>query len=200
MNQNFWERSAAAVAQSLRGLTLAINGHEALMINVSPYERNSTERGLYKPMLEMPAGSVYCPRLMKSILLCIVTGKGKMQGSRVRIDDIEIAGRRYTGPGNVTEALGITVAKSSGTARLVSPLRVEVDLQGQPRRKAQPAPKRKGKIRQAPPLSEQALVRLMPQIVERWLKDDPPISLEAYTNALLEECGTEYELRKRIGS
>ena len=147
-------------------------------------------------MHSMESGQVYCPRLINAILLCIVTGKNTTAGSRVRIDEIELNGNRYTGPGNVTDALGITVAKDTGTAHFNDPVQVRIDLSQQPQRR-QPTTKKK-KRRQETPLSNRAWARLMPLITDRYIAEDPSITFDNYLNALLRECKTETALRKRV--
>jgi len=176
---------------------LVVDDKQALIIDVSAYQRKSDERGLYKPMYEMEVGRVYCPRLIRAILICIVTGRGRTVGSHVRIDDIELDGTRYKGPGLVASALGIDVANTQGWAKKVGELVVEVELdtqQGRTRRKT--VQKKQPWYESA--LGKSGLARLMPQIVDRYLAGDPAISFEGYLNALLRECRTETELRRRI--
>ncbi|MDP3685667.1 MAG: hypothetical protein Q8R32_02445, partial [bacterium] len=178
------------------GRTLRIGHREAVILHVSAYERDDHERGLYKPMLEMKAGEAYCPRLMNAILLCIVTGKGKTLGSRVRIDEIELRGVRFDGPGRVTDALGITTANARGSARIVDDLCVEVDLDVCPLQAPRNAGKKQSK--QEPRISKKMLAKYLPGIVTKFLAEKHPITLQEYLNLLLETCGSEWELRKRI--
>lgn len=201
MNQSFWEREPSTVARSLLGLGLGVHGKEAVILHATPYEREEQERGLYKPMLAMQAGDVYCPKLMQSVLLLITTGKGRTLGSCIRIDDIELDGSRYQGPGRVSDALRIVTAKAKGRAQVVDPLRVEVVFDTPPtqaRLAARPRPQRKQPLGKDPGLNKEALARLLPKIVDKYLADNPAVSFEEYLNRLLAECETEWELRKRV--
>lgn len=197
MRQSLWENLASDVAVSLKGRTLRVGFQKAVVLKASAYGRAEQERGLYRPMLDMKAGDVYCPRIRNTIMLCIVTGQGRTLGGCVRIDGIEINGARHTGPGAVTGALGITVPRSKGSARIVGARDVELSLDTIPLRKPRGgAQKQPPKIKQG--ISDKALARLLPLIVDRYLADDPPVTFEGYLNALLQECATETELRKKI--
>lgn len=196
MSTSFWARSASGVAKSIAGMALRIGHHEAVILHASAYERDEPERGLYKPMLEMKAGDVYCPRLMNSILLCIVTGKGKSIGSRVRIDEIELRGVRFEGPGRVTDALGIVTANARGLAQIVDDLCVEVNLDVRPLQPSHDT--RKKEPTRTPKISKKTLAKHLPEVVRKFLAEKHPITFQEYLNVLLETCGTEWELRKRI--
>lgn len=199
MPQSFWKRSAKEVANSMRGMTLRVGNKEAIIIDASAYERDDDDRGLYKPMHDMKPGGVYCPRLMNSILLCIITGKGKTVGGRVRIDDIEMRGVRHQGPGIVASVLGVNQARAHGSARLVDELTIELNIDDYPVRVAF-RPARKRQLPASPAISKKSLAKLLPQIVEKYLREDPPSSFDAYLNMLLAECGTVGKLRRKISS
>lgn len=196
MSQSFWGRDPKDVALDLSGLTLRVGNKKAIIFNATPYDRSEQQRGLYKPMLEMAAGDVYCPKLMTSVLLLITTGTGETLGSCVRIDDIQIGGIRHEGAGRVTAALGITTAKSRGVARIVDDICVEVSLDAHPLQASQD--KASGKPKREPSIGPKVLAKLLPQILKKYLAERPPISFEDYLNNLLRECKSEGDLRRKI--
>lgn len=197
MSQSLWENRASDVAVALKGRSLQVGSQEAVVLQASAYGRSEQERGLYRPMLDMKAGDIYCPRIRNTIMLCIVTGQGRTLGGCVRIDGIEINGARHTGPGAVSGALGITVPRSKGSARIAGVREVEINLDTIPLRKPSGSAQKQS-LKTKYGISDKAMARLLPLIVNRYLADDPPVTFEGFLNTLLQECATETVLRQRI--
>lgn len=196
MDQSFWERSARDVAASLPGFVLHVGGKEAVIFHATPFECDEQQRGLYKPMLDMEGGQVYCPKFMASVLLLIATGKGKTKGGCVRIDDIELDGVRFEGPGRVTSALGIVTANARGLAQIVDNACVDVLLDTH-----SPQPRRNASVKQPQRergISETVLAKYRKLIVKKYLAENHRITFQEYLNLLLETCTTEAELSKRV--
>ena len=196
MDELFWRQQPQTVAQAMLGKLLVVGETEGWVLRTegSPRAKNAT--GIYKPMLEMAPGDVYCPRTRNSILLLIVTQDGVDIGGCVLIRSAEIGGTTFDGPGKVTEAFGITVPRVSGTAEIGEDDDTVLVHLGTSRAKDQPKPSRP-RLRAYAAIGWETVRRNMPRIAKCFLSQ-PLGRFEDFLERILEGCTSEMELLKRL--
>lgn len=195
MDQPFWKQDPQPAAQRLLGKLLIVGSTEAWVLRTEGFSRSQNSTGIYKPILSMPPGDVYCPRSRNSILLLVVTQDGSDTGGCVLIRAAEIGGVVFEGPGKVTEALGITEARTCGKAELADDDTVVLHLGTslttvQPKSMSQRVPAARS-------LGWAVIRRYMPTIAQKFFKQSVR-SFEEYLGNLLEGCSSEVELLNRL--
>jgi len=99
----------------LRGKILRVGSKVYTINEAEGFARDENERGIYKPIVDMAPGEVYCPRARNTILFLIACHDGRGPGGCVLIRGLLSPDRGLIDkPGNVSAALGITVPKTTG--------------------------------------------------------------------------------------
>lgn len=184
MDENIWQQKPSDVARLLIGKLLVVGSTQAWILQAQGFRRAENSNGIYRPILEMQPGGVYCPRRRNWILLLIVTRDGNHAGGCVLVRSVEIGGRIFDGPGHVTDELGITQARACGRADVVDQNTVSIHfesvLQSQPPRPRTVPVFLKGGI------TLNTIERLMPRIASVYLRLRPQPCFEDYANHLVE--------------
>jgi len=115
----FFDQSYGKLAKALVGRTLVVGKTEVEVLAAQGYSRESNSDPLYEPVISKNPGEIYCPRHRGAILLLIACKDKSLEGGCVLIRKIKIGEVEYSGPGLVSEALGITEHKSTGQIREV---------------------------------------------------------------------------------
>ena len=196
MDKTFWQGQPKAVARSLLGKSLICGDTEAVILKAAGYSRAQNEGdGLYRPLIELPPGAVYCPRRRNAVLLLIVTADGKESGGCVLMRTVEVGGVIYDGPGRVTNRLGLNEHGTSGRTEWLDDDTFVVRIEGVP------APRALSKHRpsiQGNGIGKEVLESLMPRIVNKYLAEKPAKTFHSFLSTLLGECANVAELRKRL--
>lgn len=183
----------SSLARQLVGRTLVVGDLRATIVEAQPFPRSDTEKPLYRPLLELEPGGVYTPRQYSSVLFHLLAAGGGCVGIRA----IELDGQIISGPGRVTEALGLTTPKNTGRIRELKSgdLKLEMDTPPDP-------PKRAMKKAVAPTrtngLGRGTIARHMRQIAQAWMKAPARSrpTIEKFVDGILETCHSEAELRR----
>ena len=181
----------------LRGKILRM-GQRVFTINVAEgYARSENEKGIYKPIVGMAPGTVYCPRSRNTILFLIACFDGQGIGGCVLIRELLSPERGVISkPGNVSAALGITVAKTTGRIVELPSGELRLDLDG-----AQDEPTVEAVETQPkgePGISQAAIQRLMPLISAAFAKRMDGVTFQAFLEELLGHHKTEADLRAAL--
>lgn len=198
---SLFEFSHKELAKALLGRTIVVESRNVVILEAKGFSRKENDAGIYKPIVFLQPGQVYCPRSRNAILLLIACKDGMDIGGCVLVRAIEVDGAVVEGPGRVSDALGITDAKAQGLVRELpdGTLTLEMPLLEPP--KVRPGVAASGKKRAGNGLGEETLRRHMPAIAKAYLKAkraDPALTFEGMLNALLAECKDEASLRKRL--
>lgn len=180
-------------ARELMGMRLIVGGTTVTILEAEGYTRKQNADPLYRPLLEMPAGSVYCPRRRNAILTLIACHDGGSPGGCALLRAVEIDGAVVQGPGRVSETLGIVTHAQQGTIVVHTEGMIELRL---------------GNGKNAPPIKipppggrgigDETVKRLMPLIVKAYLKAGKGKPFQDFLNVQLSVCPTERDLRRRL--
>lgn len=193
MNPSFWDADHGTVASQLPGVQLVHGGTDAIILATKGYPRSDNASGIYQPILQMPPGAVYCPRHRNAILTLIVT----RDGGCVLIKAVESGGQAVDGPGKVSEALGLTEARSRGFAEYRSgqTTSVVLTIDGRPPPRTLPV---RPQVLAPVGITREVLGRLSKRICLAYLRHDPGISYEEFLQRLLQRCTDEKTLRQAL--
>lgn len=198
MNPKFWQQNPDVVATQLLGKTVIAGTISADILSAQGYGRKENESGLYKPILTMQPGQLYCPRQRNSILVLISTFDRGRPGGCILLRAIEKDSQICEGPGRVSECLGIVHPRTTGSADWVDDDTLWLKLDTGLYPLAQKPKAKKGKRESAGGVTDAELKRLMPQIAARYMETKPPARFQDYLNELLLKCKSATELRKQI--
>jgi 3-methyladenine DNA glycosylase Mpg len=110
-----FKQTPAALAKALMGQTLRIGHRVAEILEAQGYAKRDNEQGIYKPILELNPGQVFCPQFRTGILVLVACyDRGEEPGGCVLIRKVKVDGKVVSGPGRVAEALGITESGTYG--------------------------------------------------------------------------------------
>ena len=195
----FWQQSPAAVARLLLGKTIIVGGQEATVLSTEGFRRaENGDNGLYRPMLEMEPGSIYCPRRRNAVLLLLVTADREAWGGCVLVRAIESGGCIYHGPGAVTNFLEIKEHATQGTTSWSDESTLVVRPDGIPDTKRRPLRKTQAVVA-GNGIGAETLARLMPKLTAAYMRLAPmETAFQQFLNGLLAECSDANELRRRI--
>lgn len=178
--------------KSLLGKKLQVGSHQAWILGAQGFSRKQNDTGLYRPILELAAGSVYCPRQRNSILFLIACHDGTTPGGCVLVREIEIEGSIFEGPGRVTEALGLAEAKAVGMiVEQEDQLILQIDGIVSPKLQT----KRSVKSRLGPVAFE----REMPRLILAFRRKKallPELTFQGMLDECAKNCSDERELRR----
>jgi hypothetical protein len=192
----FFDLSYKDAAKAVVGRTLVAGSRQAVILETQGFSRASNDAPLYKPMLELRPGDVFTPRQRNAILTLIVCMDGGQSGGCVILRSIEINGGIITGPGRVSEALGMTIPKDPGRVEEHDDGTLELKMARLgPAKMPKPVRERRGNG-----IGDAVLTRQMPSIVKRFLhlSAEKRGTFESYLNTLLDGCHDESELRRRM--
>lgn len=192
MDSKIWLEKPKEVAKSLLGRDLIVGRYTVAILGTKGFTRKENETGVYRPMLEMSPGSVYCPWGRSGLLLLIVTQDGGMSGGCVLIRTIGTNNGIIDGPNLVCKALGLSVQKSQGRTEWVDERTVAIHLDSV-RELSQPKTRPIASINGIGMVTFQ---RYIHAIVRKYLKDKPGINFHQYLNDILAACKTEADLKK----
>ncbi|TAK04761.1 hypothetical protein EPO33_02065 [Patescibacteria group bacterium] len=181
------------LARQLMGAQLIVGGVAATILEAQGYSRKENSDPLYRPLLALPPGSVYCPRRRNAILTLIACRDGGEPGGCILLRTIEVDGAVVQGPGRVSEALGITTHAQQGTLVPHGDDVIELQLGAGTKAPSVPMPPPGGRG-----IGDETVKRLMPLIVKAYMKSGKGVSFQAYLNKTLAECPTERDLRRRL--
>lgn len=114
---NMFAVSYKDAASAAQGKRLVVGGRVAWVLRAKGFSRVQNDGGVYRPVMEMDPGQVFCPRMRNAILILVACYDGGKPGGCVLIDEIEIGGEIVKGPGRVSDALGLQEAKAVGQIR-----------------------------------------------------------------------------------
>ena len=197
MDQTFWQKEPNEVAKQLVGKTIIVGTVSATVLVAEGYTRKQNESGLYKPILDMPPGQLYCPQHRNAILVLISTRYRGKPGGCVLLRAVEVNGSICEGPGRVAECLGIIHSKTMGKAEVIDEgtFWFRLDTSEHPGAKK---PKVKARELHRNGLTASELERVMPKIARRYLKQKPGMKFQDYLNDLLAQASTLAELQKLL--
>lgn len=115
------------VAKQLFGKYMVVGDKTVTIRDAEGFYRSEGLRPLYKPMLTMDPGSVYCPQFGRTILLVIAVLDRKKPGGRVLIREIQYNGSVISGPAKVAQYLGITESRRRGTTTWIDDTTFRID-------------------------------------------------------------------------
>ncbi len=201
MEESFWVGKPSQVAKALLGKCIEINGQFIWVLEARGYGRdeNATD-GLYRPMLDMPAGAVYCPKRRNSVLLLLVVEYEGASGHCVLVRKAEMGGVVYDGPGKLTQALGLDTHAMRGEIKWVGEDHAVVTFTDVPA--ARPAKQRseeRPRPRQVSGIGKEGLKKLMPTIARAFMRaGEEGQAFQDFVNGLLREHRTAASLRKAL--
>ncbi len=181
------------LARELMGMRLIVGASTVTILEAEGYSKKQNADPLYRPLLEMPAGSVYCPRRRNAILTLVACHDGGAPGGCILLRAVEIDGAVVQGPGRVSDTLGIVTHAQQGTVVVHTEDMIELRL---------------GDCKNAPPIKipppggrgvgDETVKRLMPLIVKAFLKAGKGKPFQQFLNSMLAACPTERDLRRRM--
>jgi hypothetical protein len=183
------------LADKLPGKILhAPNGRTFTIGQAEGYSREENDVPLYRPILEMEPGRTYFPRRRNAILFLIAC-KG---GGCVLIRELRVQDGIISGPGAVSEAVGVDTPNTEGTVVELGNGDLRLKLSGPvSAKKVTPDVTQTKGAR--PRIGPKTLARLMPTIVKAYLASDRKMgTLQAFLKDLLARCATEGELRRAL--
>ncbi|GEM_PF-3061740 len=104
----------SSFAALIKGRRIKTTSSEIEIVEAVGYSRKDNSSPLYESILDVPAGTVYCPRYRGGILVLIACHDTGRPGGCVLLRKAKANGRIISGPGHVAEALGITIQKTKG--------------------------------------------------------------------------------------
>lgn len=194
-----FDKSYERAADLICGRTLHAGGRRFTVMRAEGYSKKENEAPLYRPILTMRPGEVYCPRRRNAILVLIACSDGQGRGGCVFIRELRTStGGVFPGPTAVSQALGIMVPKTTGRVR-ESPngdLHLELDAISSGTGSAdsdsgQPKAGNGG-------IGAKTLERLMPEIADAYARDSSGQSFDAFLSDLLARCRTVGALRRAL--
>lgn len=200
MDSSFWQRDPDVVAKALLGRTIVVGTRSAVVLETEGYPRSSNT-GVYKPILEMGPGEVYCPRKWNSLFLLIVTSDGGEGGGCVLIRSAEIENVLCDGPGKVTSHLhlGEESVRARGTTSWLNRSTLRITLSTPEFSAATPSPSVEPLVRgNGGEITEALIETLMPKIVDAYMAGHRGEGFARYLNTLLSKCGNVRELRELL--
>jgi hypothetical protein len=108
MNPDFWSHQPKTIARLLLGKSIIFGSTQATILKAQAFSREeNSQDGLYRPLLEMSPGEVYCARRRNAVLLLFVTLDNGRVGGCVLIRTVEVNRSIYDGPGKTSAELGL---------------------------------------------------------------------------------------------
>lgn len=112
-----FRNSYKAAASAVQGKRLVVGSRAGWILKAKGFSRAQNDEGVYRPVIDMKPGQVFCPRMRNAILILVACFDGEEPGGCVLIDEIELNGLIVKGPGRVSEALGLEEPKVIGRIR-----------------------------------------------------------------------------------
>ena len=114
--QKLLDRTPHQVAPDLIGKTIEVNGKQAVITKALP--RTESDNAIWlkrRPLFATKPVDVYVAPYRGSFMLFLRTGK---KNTCVRIDSVEMDGKKFVNPGQVCKALGLT-EEDTGSVKLI---------------------------------------------------------------------------------
>lgn len=184
--------SYKVAAKAVQGKRLVVGGRVGWILKAKGFSRVQNDAGVYRPVVEMKPGQIFCPRMRNAILILVACLDGDEPGGCVLIDEIELNGLIVKGPGRVSEALGLEDPKAFGRIR-EDGCDLVMDIEGV-RLRTPPALK----VRSCRPLGKAVLEKHMPRLVKMYRARkaaESDCTFEIVLRECVSNCREESELR-----
>ncbi len=163
---SIFDQDVHSLGPDLRGRELELPGGTVVCIEEADvYSRETNEKGVYKPLLEMNPGEVFVPKVMGHPMILIAAKDGGQLGGCVRLKVISTPEHgTVSGGGRVGRFVGVMEHKACGRVREREgePLLLEIDGVMEPTRPDPKPPKH--------PLPERIVSRYMSRLSKLFME------------------------------
>ena len=189
-----FDKTYDKVPDLLKGRILHANGKKFTINIAQGFAKDENDKGVYKPIVTMAPGRVYCPSVQGHVLMLIACRDGMQYGGCVLIREVlSSTGGAFDKPSKVAKALGINAPKTEGEILERPDGDLELKLTVNPGAGLPiHEPKETAPVRRK--ADKNTFARLMPKITEAWERFGKKVPHRTFVQKLYDTCRYEDEL------